>query len=159
MNKRKLQLVAALIFVCVPCVTMAQFKVIGKHGEPTQRLNKTEMNTIVFVDHNLNRSILSKNKFTGKEYIHETIKVSINSAGTRTGPTGLLEVWAVLRNHTDYPLQVEGQTSFYDEQNAPIDVPPMWKRVYIPANSIATYKENATDFASSNFIVELREGR
>lgn len=130
-------------------------KYIGIH--PVQRTASTEMNSIVFVDHALNRTVITKSVLG--ERSRTTIKVDVESSGIRQTATGNTEVWAVLRNRTDYDLQVEGMTSFYDAGNAPLDDRSSWKRVYIPANSTALYKEVSVDQQAKYFVVELREGR
>lgn len=127
----------------------------GTH--PVQRTASTEMNSIVFVDHGLNRTIITKSVMG--ERSRSTVKVEVESSGIRQTPTGNTEVWAVLRNRTDYDLQVEGMASFYDAGSAPLDDRSSWKRVYIPANSTALYKEVSVDQQAKYFVVELREGR
>ena len=124
-------------------------------GEPTQRSAALKMNTIVFVDHNLNRTILDSES----EDSEQVIKVSVQRNGVRATPTGFLEVWVVIRNHVDYPLQVQARTSFFDAGGAPAENPTAWTRVHLPPNSIGTYKESSISDLSSNYVIELQEGR
>lgn len=124
---------------------------------PVQRTSNTEMNSIVFVDHKLNRTVITKSLLG--ERSHTTIKVDVESSGVRQTATGNTEVWAVLRNRTDYDLQVQGMTSFYDAGSAPLDDRSNWKRVYLPANSTALYKEVSVNQQAKYFVLELREGR
>ena len=53
-------------------------------------------------------------------------------------------MWAVLRNRTDYPLQIEGRSQFFDADQVPIEEPSAWKRVHLPPNAVGTYRESST---------------
>ena len=87
-------------------------------------------------------------------------KIAVEKTNSRRSPTGTLEVWAVLRNRTDYPLQIEGRTQFFDNDKAPSEGPTAWQRVYLPPQSVATYKEFSTKIQNINYYyVEIREGR
>lgn len=153
MRKLSFYIVSLFLVLLAGCGSTSKYT--GQH--PVQRLSNTEMNTIVFVDHSLNKTILRKS-LTG-ETAHTTLKIDIESSGIRNTPTGNVEVWAVLRNRTDYDLQVEGMSSFYDQDQVPLDDRSNWKRVYLPANSTALYKEASVSADAKYFVVELREGR
>ena len=127
----------------------------GSH--PVQRTMAMGMDTIVFIDHELNRTDIRKS-FTGDQLI-DTVKLTVESSGVRRSATGTLEVWAVLRNRTDYDLQAEGKTQFYDNGQAPLTDQSAWKRVYIPANGTSVYRESSLNQLAEHFIVEVREGR
>ena len=73
--------------------------------------------------------------------------------------TDTLEIWSVMKNHTDHDLQVEGRTMFFDRDEVPLDDQTAWKRMYIPANSFATYREYSISPEAAFYIVEIREGR
>ena len=91
---------------------------------------------------------------------HKRSKIAVESTNSRRTPTGTLEIWAVLRNRTDHPLQVEGRAQFFDADKVPSDGPTAWQRVYLPPQSVATYKEFSTKIHEvSYYYVELREGR
>lgn len=128
----------------------------GHH--PVQRTSNTEMNTFTFIDHNLNRTDVSKT-FGKVTNIKHTVKVTIESSGIKNTATGTIEVWAMLRNRTDYDLQIEGMASFYDSGKTPLDDRSSWKRIMIPANGTALYKESSLTPDAVHFLVELREGR
>ncbi|QYJ78937.1 DUF1425 domain-containing protein [Shewanella acanthi] len=127
----------------------------GNH--PVQRTNDSELNTIVFIDHDLNRTDLNKTLFGTN--VKTTVKVTIDRSGMSRTDTGNLEVWTVLRNRTDYDLQVEGKAIFFDASTKPLHDESNWRRVYIPANGTATYSETSLNSQAANFVVELREGR
>jgi len=87
-------------------------------------------------------------------------KVAVESTNSRRTPTGTLEVWAVIRNRTDHPLQIEGRTQFFDASQAPIENPTAWQRVSLPPNSVATYKECSTRVHDvAYYYIEIREAR
>jgi hypothetical protein len=87
-------------------------------------------------------------------------KIAVESTNARRSETGTVEIWAVLRNRTDYPLQIEGRVQFFDRDQAPVEGPTAWQRVYLPPNSVATYKELSTKVMEIGYYyVEIREGR
>ena len=87
-------------------------------------------------------------------------KLAVESTNARRSPTGTVEVWTVLRNRTDYPLQIEGRTQFFDSDQAPVEGPTAWHRIYLPPNSIGTYREFSTKVMEIGYYyIEIREGR
>jgi hypothetical protein len=71
-----------------------------------------------------------------------------------------VQVATRLVNCTDFPLQVEGRSHFFDEKNMEVEKPSAWNRVYLPARAIGTYSESSTDIRRvAAYLVELREGR
>lgn len=139
-------------------LTACQTTTNGYSGHnPVQRTETNELNTIVFVDHNLNRTELVATPLGKKA--KSTVKITIDRSGFRTTETGTTEVWTVLRNRTDYDLQVEGKALFFDAGQAPLDDESVWRRVFIPANGTAVYRETSLNDRAEYFLVELREGR
>ena len=87
-------------------------------------------------------------------------KVAVERTDAKRTDTGAVQAWALLRNRTDYPLQIEGRVQFFDESQAPIEGPSAWQRVFLPPNSVATYRENSTKTAGVKYYyIEIREGR
>lgn len=113
------------------------------------------MNEVVFVDTDLNRT--KRNKIT--KTTKQIIRVNAESQGLRNTPTGTAEVWVMLRNHTDFPQQIQGRTTFFDSSKAPVDTPPQWKRIYIPPNSQAMYSELSTSSNIAFYRVEIQGAR
>ena len=74
-------------------------------------------------------------------------------------PTGTLKVWAILRNRTNYPLQVEARIAFYDATKAPLEGPTSWDRIHLPPNATAHYEEFSTKTEIGYYHIEVREGR
>ncbi len=87
-------------------------------------------------------------------------KIAIEDQGSRRTATGTLEVWAQVRNRTNYPLQIEGRIQFYDREQVPIEGPSAWKRLMLPANTIATWTETSVKASEvAYYFGEIREGR
>lgn len=139
------------------CILSVLASGTGIASEPVQRTNEVQMNEVVFVDHDLNRTY--EKSFFGMKSTKQIVKVSVNSKGIRTTPGGTAEAWVVFRNHTDYPLQIQAQTMFFDSDMAPMQPDPMWKRVFLPANSLGTYKEQSYDGNISYYRIEVKEAK
>ncbi|MBR9906934.1 MAG: hypothetical protein GYB30_02660 [Gammaproteobacteria bacterium] len=153
--KTKLALVTALVLTLAACGTTTQNGYTG--ANPVQRTTTNELNTIVFIDHSLNRTDITKTMFGEK--VSNTVKVTLDRSGMSNTATGQLEVWTMIRNRTDYDLQIEGKALFFDANQAPLMDESMWRRVFVPANGTAIYKETSLNNRAEYFLVELREGR
>ncbi len=87
-------------------------------------------------------------------------KVAIENQGSRRTATGTLEVWAQVRNRTDFPLQVEARVQFYDSNRTPIESPSSWQRLMLPANTISTWSQTSLKTSEvAHYFGEIREGR
>lgn len=86
-------------------------------------------------------------------------KIAVEATNWHKNPTGTAQVWAQLRNRTDYRLAVEARTQFFDTHGAPIDKPSAWERLFLAPNTITTYRENSTDPNVAFYYIEIREGR
>lgn len=86
-------------------------------------------------------------------------KLAIESQGARRTGTGTIEVFAVIRNRTDFPQQIEARTSFFDGQGVPLEGPSAWQRIHLQPNSITNYKELSSRTDVAHYYVEIREGR
>ena len=87
-------------------------------------------------------------------------KITVQKHASRKSPTGTMEVWATLKNHTDYPLQIEGRTQFFDKDESPTDVGSTWQRVQLPPKGIGTFRDFSTRLQGvESYYIELREGR
>ena len=97
---------------------------------------------------------------SGPKERHKRSKIAVESTNSKRTPTGTLEVWALLRNRTDYPLQIEGRTQFFDADKNPLEGPTAWKRVDLAPNSTATFRDYSTKTdAVAYYYVEIREDR
>lgn len=89
-----------------------------------------------------------------------TYKITIEQYDSQLTPTGTREVWAILRNHTNFPLMVEGRTQFFDSHKAPTEEATAWQRVQLPPKSIATYREMSKQSRGVDYYhIEIREQR
>lgn len=87
-------------------------------------------------------------------------KIAIESSGARRTATGTLEVYAVIRNRTDHPLQIEARTQFFDDLKVPAEGPTSWQRVYLDPQSVGAYRElSGRVDGIAHYYVEIREGR
>ena len=124
-----------------------------------------QLNSVVIIDKSLQ-------DWRGKvfdppemEYIwpqekHKRSRLAVESTNARRTATGTLEVFAVLRNRTDRPMQLEGRAHFFDKDEVPCEKPSAWQRMYLPPQSVAMYKERSTNiYDVAYYYVEIREGR
>lgn len=92
--------------------------------------------------------------------LFERFKITVENHNSRPTPTGTMEVWTVVRNQTDFPLQMEARTWFFDRHEIPSEKPTAWQRVYLPPQSIGNYREFSTpEQDAHHYFVEIREGR
>ena len=88
-------------------------------------------------------------------------KVLVQALYARQTETGTLEVKARLLNCTDYPLQVEGRSSFMDGTQFPLEDTSSWNRVFLPPHGLGVYSEKSISSMRqglSYYLIELREG-
>lgn len=86
-------------------------------------------------------------------------KIAIEREGLAMTPTGKPLVWVMMRNQTDHPLQLEGRVTWFDSNEMPVDGPTGWKRLMLPPNALATFKESSVVAGSAYYQVDVREGR
>jgi len=87
-------------------------------------------------------------------------KVFVEATNSRRTPTNTVEVWALFRNRTDYPLQLQCRASFYDATQAPVEGPTAWQRVFLPPNGTANFSNVFSTVLDVGFYnIEVREGR
>lgn len=87
-------------------------------------------------------------------------KVTVEQTESSRTDTGTMEVLTILRNHTNFPLQIEGRTQFFDSNKSPVEGMSPWQRVQLPPKSIGTYKTVSNKREEVEFFyIEIREGR
>lgn len=126
----------------------------SKSEQVVQRTADLKPNSVVFTDYRLNRTTL--NRLTGMNT--DVVRISVENQGIDRTPTGTSQVWVVLRNHTDYPQQLEARTHFFTTSGRPVDARPAWKRIHIPANAVTTYEELSVSTGELNYRVEVKGG-
>lgn len=127
------------------------------------------MDSVVIVDKGLqytssrtvNRQPAWLSIFAGGAPVNLTLsKIAVERTNARRSPTGTVEAWATFRNRTDFPLALECRTHFFDRDQAPVEAPSAWKRIFLPAQSIANYNEFSTNIMDvGHYYVEVREAR
>ena len=148
-----------------PCVNILQEKPL----EPGVR-----MNSVNIIDTSLYHEMVGATYCDGVLIAPTTQQVNAGQPGSvvtrfkisvqktqsdRTG-AGTMQVWTILRNHTNYPLQIEGRTQFFDSEKTPVEEMTSWQRVQLPPKGIGTYKVKSTRKDEVNyFYTEIREGR
>lgn len=86
-------------------------------------------------------------------------KIAVQGSNWNRTATGNARVWVQIRNRTDFFMQVECRTQFFDNTKAPVGNPSAWQRLGLSPNAISTYRENSTDQNVAYYYVEIREGR
>lgn len=117
------------------------------------------LNSIAILDDSLQQWYIVENTLTGPVGSGKVGKIAVENVGVKRSPTNNLEAYAVLRNRTDYPLQVQGRVQFFDEMRAPVEGPSAWKQIFLSPNSVSSYKEFSTKQEASFYYIEIREGR
>ncbi len=127
---------------------------------PDARLH---LNAVAIIDPNLQRRVRTEfasgfmaSSSNQADYIG---KVTVENHGSGRSPTGTLDVFAVLRNRTVHPLQVECRVSFFNEQEIPVEGPTAWQRIFLNENGIGSCKQFSTQLNTSYYYIEIREGR
>lgn len=121
---------------------------------------QVRMNSVAILDDSLQRWYVYENSVTGVKEHGKIGKIAVESTNTRRTPTNTIEAWALFRNRTDYDLQIQCRVQFFDYMKAPLEDPSAWKRIYLPANSVASYKESSIGVHDIGYYyIEVREGR
>jgi PBP1b-binding outer membrane lipoprotein LpoB len=155
---------AGLFFVgCAttdPCVNILQEKPL----EPG-----IKMNSVTILDSSLYYEMIGATYCNGVQIASATAtqqnpvaryKVTVEQTESRRTATGTMEVLTILRNHTNFPLQIEGRTQFFDHNKSPVEDMSPWQRVQLPPKSIGTYKTVSNKREEVEFFyIEIREGR
>ena len=85
-------------------------------------------------------------------------KIYVRAVNARRTPTGTVEVHSQVVNCTDFALNAEARTQFYDSAQAPSEPVSAWKRFQLPPRTSNTYRETSIGREGAAFyMVELRE--
>lgn len=159
MLKKCIQLFVVFLLVCITgCMASNQSKVRTNTNDMSVVSYAKEAqshNQVVFVDRNLNSTVIKKGAFGTTS--HKNIKISILESGISTTPVGNMMVWTRFKNHTDHTHHLEARTEFFDENKIPLNDVSNWSRLFIGGNSDATYKANATSSKAAFFRTQVRE--
>lgn len=132
------------------------------HGQssmnPNQELaiytGSPKMNTVNIIDKNLQRTFVLESGQT-----HTSGKIGVEGAGQKVTATQTREVWVRLRNLTDYPQNILVRTTWYDQQEAPVDGPSAWNRISLGQNAGEIYRTQSISMDAAFFFVEIQEVR
>ena len=85
-------------------------------------------------------------------------KIFVRQLTAQRTATGTVEVVSQVINCTDYPLNVEARTQFYNAAQVPSEPVSAWKRFNLSARTSNTYRESSIGTKTVDFYtVELRE--
>ena len=165
--KALLPLLTALIFLTVVTGCETTTHIITEGPSPGVKVQQSpggiaqiRMNSVAILDDSLQKWYVYENSQTGVKEHGKIGKIAVESTGTRRTPTNTLEAWALFRNRTDFDLQLQCRVQFFDTTQAPLEGPTAWKRLYLPSNSVATYKESSINVHNIGYYyIEVREGR
>ena len=110
------------------------------------------LNTVNIIDDRLQTTTVLRN---GEASVSG--KLAVEGAGQKYTATQTREVWATLRNLTDYPQNIEARVTWFDGQNAPVDGPTSWTRIHLPQNGSEIYRSQSISRDAEAFFVEIRE--
>jgi hypothetical protein len=87
-------------------------------------------------------------------------KLYVRQVTAQRTQTGTVRVISQIINCTDYPLNVEARTQFYDPGQAPAEPVSAWKRLNLAPRTSNTYSESSMGTKNVQFyMVELKETR
>lgn len=151
---------AILFFFLISCHTrVIEGASTGVRFEgPRDLITQLRMNSVAILDKNLQTSYVYENSLTGKKEYGSSGKIAIESTGAKRTSTGTLNVWALIRNRTDYNLTIEARVSFFDSNKIPIEGPTMWFKINLTPNGLNNYKEFSVNNTNiSYYYIEIRE--
>lgn len=87
-------------------------------------------------------------------------KLFVRQVSAQRTPTGTVKMVSQIINCTDYPLNVEARTQFYDQAQVPSEPVSGWRRLNFAPRTSNTYAENSIGTKNVQYyMVELRETR
>ena len=105
----------------------------------------------------LDAALMERKKNLFRKYVNKA-RIVIEKEGLGITDTGLAEVWVVVRNLTDQPLNLEGRTTWFDVDEAPIESRAGWRRFFVPPHSTETYRDTAVYSSAMHYQVDIRVG-
>lgn len=145
-------IMAATLVMLMAC----QSSVVHRADTQQQKDNyEQQIDKVVYIDHNLNRVEIGSMIPTSRS----VVKVTTERFGSTQLAMGNLQAYAVIKNRTDYDLQLEVRVQFLDWEAIPLDDVTAWTRLYLPANGVGTFRESSLSQEAKHFMIEIREGR
>jgi hypothetical protein len=149
-------LAIGLLPISAQAQSMPGTRTLTPNQEPAIFTGSPKMNTINIIDKRIQRTHRVMVRGTQIEQ-HTFGKIGVEGAGQKTTQTGLREVWAQLRNLTDYTQVILVRTTWYDAQEAPVDGPSAWDRIHFPQNGGEIYRTQSVHPDAEYFYIEVQE--
>lgn len=84
-------------------------------------------------------------------------RVAVQRTNADRTDTNTLRVWATFRNRTDFPQQVQARVQFFGPNREPLEGPTAWVPVFLPPNSIGTYRQESAGVDLAYYYIEVQE--
>jgi hypothetical protein len=154
----------SIVAVILAGISLSACSTVVREGaSPGIRVSEASprMNTVGILDKSLADWNAQASWFGGDSEGDRMSKIAVERTGGRATPTNNLEAWAMLRNRTDHPLQLEGRVTFFDASETPAEGPTGWQRIFLPPQGTATYSGSSSKPLSvvRYYYIEVREGR
>jgi len=85
-------------------------------------------------------------------------KIAIEAQGNRWTETRRLQVFANVRNRTDFVQNVDVQTVFKDEAGFTLRDETSWTRIILEPNETKNYSATSLDDRARRYTIRIREG-
>jgi uncharacterized protein YcfL len=85
-------------------------------------------------------------------------KIAIEAQGNRWTDTRRLQVFANIRNRTDFVQNIDVQTVFKDEAGFSLRDETAWQRIILEPNETTNYTSTSLDDRARKYTIRIREG-
>jgi len=85
-------------------------------------------------------------------------RIALLRIGSQRGPTGLLGVFAGLKNKTAHRLEIEIETIYKDQSGNELNT-GSWIHLTLPPNAVQDYRSSAISAAAVDFLIRVRRAR
>ena len=151
------------IFLFSACLTGCSTTYVAEGAAPGMKVDRKyggiRMNSVGILDRSLQNWYVYEKNGWNIEAPDKVGKIAVEKLGVSRTATNTLQVYTVLRNRTDYPLQVQARVQFFDMNEMVVEGPSSWQRLMLDPQSIVSYKEFSTRTDCDYYYIEIREGR
>ena len=84
-------------------------------------------------------------------------RVAVEKTGADRTSTNTLEVWATLRNRTQYEQKILVRTQYYNNDRTAVEGPDQWQSIFLPPNAIDTYRTYSRGTDAAFYYIEIME--
>ena len=112
-----------------------------------------QYNTVQIIDRNLAQ-------WRGPENTRFSA-IAVEETNAKLSPANTISAWALLRNRTNVPIQIETRTTFFAHDKSPLEPPTAWTRQFLQPNSVLHYKSlSQTQVGQVGYyLIEVRQAR